>query len=1099
MRYPRFKYLPSLLILLLAIVPVFSQNDSLSKKQLSFDFGITRGQNINLWPLFKKYKSEERRELQILFPLYSQKKNYAKHTRHFRLLPFVISDSSVHGRDWRFLSLYYPTLLHVHRQHDSAGIKRSFSFLELAPHISFLGFSRSPGGLVLENNLFFFIWYRKDALEGKTKFVVFPAYWQFDNQKRSTRLLFPLWLKTSTASSRYLNIAFLYNHKRSPTLRKNILFPLWWHKTSYANGDTTRRYLLLPLYWSKANALQSRQLLFPLMYRSKNEHYRSFTLFPFFSAGSSSDAATHHLVVTPLFWHTQLPFHTTHVFFPLYWHLKKYGQNDTTKRVVLFPLYWSKRNREINNKVFFPLVYSFNNPQRHSLTVFPIFSEGHRKDSGSWRMISPFYWHFETPRSVKNVLFPLYWNTDYYTKRDTIHKEVFFPLYWSNQRKNESRTVLFPLYWHTQTPDKDNHVIFPFIYHLKNRYYQSFTAFPLYSSGAATDSSSHHRVVALLYWHIQTNHGLTDAFLPILWRSTRYKRNDTIIRKGIAGLYWTVKSKEKNNRILFPFVYSIKNKNRQSLTIFPLFSYGHWHDSSRRHIGITPLFWRFKEKGRVTNTFFPLYWHVKNTRFYDTSQYHVLFPLLWIVDTKHKHNRVLFPFVFHIHNQYKNTFTFFPLFSFGQRYKTKLQPEQNHLVITPLFWHSRSSAAVKNTLFPLYWQRTWYGKEDTLHRHVFFPLYWHKKTATERSTILLPLVYHFRDTLKSSFTIFPLVSYRHAYDGSKSHLVVTPLFWRYRSPQRSGTIFFPLYWEKKKFEREDTTLRRVFFPLYWSYHNKEKSRFLFIPFIFRQKNTAYRSFTFFPLFSAGHATHGAKRHLLITPLFGRLSSEKQTHTFLFPLFDSHRSTNEKRFSLLLFLFTHTSRLNYSKTNLLWPIYQQVRDSSRHKLRVAPLLWYAKTDSSNMLAFIPLFYSHKSQKKNTFILSVFLYKRDRVYNVSVANSFLWRLYYHKNYSNGDFERRFLHLVAANVKVEGHREKSVLPFFHTIKEADGSWSVSYFFGFYNHFREYKPQISDFYEEERIFWFIRLRSNYRQLKSEGKDGFIRHKRRHRQQTKP
>jgi len=190
----------------------------------------------------------------------------------------------------------------------------------------------------------------------------------------------------------------------------------------------------------------------------------------------------------------------------------------------------------------------------------------------------------------------------------------------------------------------------------------------------------------------------------------------------------------------------------------------------------------------------------------------------------------------------------------------------------------------------------------------------------------------------------------------------------------------------------------------------------------------------------------------------------------------------------LILFMRTTRPDYSKTAILWPICEQLRDKDKHKFRIAPVIWFSKTDSSKMLSIQPLFYSSKTTKRSIFILSAFLYKREKIVEKSLSNSFLFRLYYHKNYVNGDFERRFLHLIIANVKVEGHREKSFLPFFHTVKEENGDRSVSYFFGLYNRFKEYKPEIKDFYEEERVLWFIRLRSNYKQLKSEGKDAFVR-----------
>ena len=125
-----------------------------------------------------------------------------------------------------------------------------------------------------------------------------------------------------------------------------------------------------------------------------------------------------------------------------------------------------------------------------------------------------------------------------------------------------------------------------------------------------------------------------------------------------------------------------------------------------------------------------------------------------------------------------------------------------------------------------------------------------------------------------------------------------------------------------------------------------------------------------------------------------------------------------------------------------------------------------------------------------MLSWFLYRREVTTGVSVLNSFLWRFYYSKRYFNGDFEHRFLHLIVASIKTGEYREKSIFPLYHSIKHNNGDRSYSAGFGFYNRFKEYKPEIDDYYEEENFFWVIRLRSNFKELKAQGKDGFVRKK---------
>jgi hypothetical protein len=227
---------------------------------------------------------------------------------------------------------------------------------------------------------------------------------------------------------------------------------------------------------------------------------------------------------------------------------------------------------------------------------------------------------------------------------------------------------------------------------------------------------------------------------------------------------------------------------------------------------------------------------------------------------------------------------------------------------------------------------------------------------------------------------------------------------------------------------------------------------------------------------------------MVTPLYGSFHSKDHKNVYLFPFYNYRRSGSESHFSILFFLVRHTQGPGYSRTSVLWPICERVKDSTHRSFRIAPVIWSARTDTSSMFSIQPFFYKYRSSTRATFILSWFLYKREEITGASVMNSLLFRAWYSKKFSNGDHEKRFLHLVYTDVKEKGAVEKGLLPFYHIEKDSTGNRSFSVLFGLYSHFREYKPSISDFYEEERIFWFIRVRSNYKQLKSEGKGDFVK-----------
>ncbi|MBA3679621.1 MAG: hypothetical protein H0W73_00305 [Bacteroidetes bacterium] len=456
--------------------------------------------------------------------------------------------------------------------------------------------------------------------------------------------------------------------------------------------------------------------------------------------------------------------------------------------------------------------------------------------------------------------------------------------------------------------------------------------------------------------------------------------------------------------------------------------------------------------------FLPLYWNVKRYDYNDTVRHEVIFPLVWLYHRSDKDVKVAFPFMFSYRDKYRESLTVFPLFSHGKHYDSS----RSHLVITPFYWNFQNKTSLKHVVFPLYWHKDIYKTGDTIRSRFLFPVFWYIKSKDELDFVALPGIIRTKDKYNNSFSILPIFSWAKNPDSSK-HLVVFP-FLHFKNKRNIKTTLFPVYWSRKYFLEDDTIKKTVLFPLYWSFHSKYKKTDVFFPLVWRFKNINYSSFTFFPLFSTGHDNNG-KKHLMITPLFGKFDSDKSSNAFLFPIFNYRRSGEEKHYSAFLFLFMRTTRADYSKTAILWPICEHLKDKGKRKFRIAPIIWFSKTDSSKMLSVQPLFYSNRTKEKKIFILSAFLYKRENIFDRSVSNSFLFRLYYHKNYANGDFERRFLHLLIANIKVEGHREKSFLPFFHTIKEANGDRSVSYFFGLYNRFKEYKPEIKDFYEEERL----------------------------------
>lgn len=1110
---------------LLASTLAFSQPDS-NRANLSFDFGITRGHNVNLWPFYKKFKSSEKKELQILFPILTKSIYYQSKSKHFQLLPVIIYDSSAKGVDNRLFSFYYPSVIHFQKQVLPDNHIKSFRFIELAPNISLLGVSRSKTGLFVENNIFFFIWYKKDFLSDRTRLTVFPAYWYFANKYES----------------------------------KNILLPLYWQKKQFNPLDTLSKSTIFPIYWSKASKFEHKNIVFPLLFSSSNSKYKSFTLLPLFSVGHTPDLKKQHLDFGFIFWHLKSPERLINVVFPVWWSNKKYNEHDTIITKSVFPIYWSVKSNQKNNLILFPLVFKLKDEYRSSISVFPLFSYKHWQKSNLSRFsITPLFWHFDHyNHEQQNILFPVYWNKKEISRYDTIRKNTLFPIYWSTKSKYKTNRVVFPIvfsfnnpnyksftlfplfsvgrspdfskhhfnllpiYWHSKTSqraidvvfpvwrsyqkyeahdtivkrtlfplywsktsnNKSSQIVFPLFFSLNDQGYKSLTVLPLFSLGHSPNLTDHHFHIFPIYWHNKTNQHLTKLVLPLWFSNTKYDVYDTVSHKTLFPIYWMVKSKSKSNRIILPLAYSFKNKNRQSFTLFPLFAFGktNWSES---FIAVSPLFWHFN--GYVDrNILFPIFWNSRENRKTDTLRKNTLFPIYWSSISKNKQNHILFPLLYSLKSDSYQSLTLFPLFSSGHSPDYSRQ----HSNLTLLYWHLKSKERLTDVVFPLWWSFTNYQKHDTICTEALFPIYWTVKSKSENNLILFPLIYKHHDKHKQSFSLFPLFFYGKTFGTKKHYLGITPLFWHTKNYDYTKNILFPIYWNSSLYRTTDTVKKHTLFPIYWSTKSKIMNYKIVFPLLFCSNDQVSKSITLFPLFSVGHFKNSVRKHLMISPIFVRFTNSEKTSVFLFPILQYSKTKDQTKTSILYFLFRKTKRLNFTKTSLLLPICERIKEPNNQSFRFAPIVWYKHTDSSKMSSFQPIYYSYKSPSRKSFVFCWFIYKHESRIGYSVVNSFLWKLFTIENYSNGDHETRFMHLVYADIQKQGKTEKSMLPFYHSVKNANGDQSKSIFFSFYSHFKQYNLDIKEFYEEERLFWFIRIRSNYNSIKNPDKAKYLKRK---------
>jgi hypothetical protein len=543
-------------------------------------------------------------------------------------------------------------------------------------------------------------------------------------------------------------------------------------------------------------------------------------------------------------------------------------------------------------------------------------------------------------------------------------------------------------------------------------------------------------------------------------------------------IFFKYHDNERTRFTIFPLLYILHNPEYRSFTLLPLLSVGRSTDSTRKHFSIASIYWQYEQKDNTTHILFPLWWNREYINWHGKHHVNVIFPLYWSFKNPDHINKVFFPIAWSLKNPYYRSFTFLPLFSFGH----SPNRDQKHVIVSPLFWNIKNGKVSTTALFPILWHTKSVGQMP-FRRNIVFPLWWSRSDSLIKNRIFFPFFWSLKNQNFSSIGVLPLFSYSHSTDDYKSISNITPLFWKFKNNDEKISFFIPFFYSKNK--EGDNGFRRSFvFPFWYSYRNNSINNRILFPFAWSFKNPDYRSITIFPLFSAGRSVDGFQKHRVITPLFWSFKDIDSHKTVLFPVFDAKSYQNgDKNFGIFYFLFRYKKEDSLKRADFIWPICQFKSGTYIHYFRLAPLIWYKKTTESRFFSFQPFYYRYKNSEFADYHLLWQLFTFKNTFGKQKSWNFLWKALYYEKYKPKGHEFRFLYLVFADVKKDSLVEKSFFPFYYFSKESNGNRSLSLFLYFYNSFRRQLPNSLEFYKEERIFWFIRLRSNYKRLKAEGK----------------
>lgn len=1029
----------------------YHHHDSLSSKRHVFPLfysGHTPQHNWHtLIPLYLRYQNTDARAVTAVTPLYWHWKD--AQSRNSMLLPlyFTYHDSTSSYR--HLFPLFYSGKENGERWHTLLPFYYRHRFTGDTMWVSLPGF-----------------YSHKTA--GFSKQVWFPLVWL---SKRDTggipvrsRVIFPLYLRYTVGPFyRLTAVTPLFWNRRalnpqtSTTRNLNLLFPIWWSKSLVSPGNALQTQVLFPLYYAKRHNDYSHRVLFPLYWGYQNEVYRSRTLVPFYFQYRELNGAYHLQAYSPFLWRLRTPQKQSFSMVPFWWSNTRYVSNDTLKSRVLFPLYWSYRGSHHHTKVLFPLYWKFKTDSSRSVTLVPFMHASSTMVDGA-------------PEKYVMV-FPLYYAQRHKTERNI----TFLPLYFHHREGEDStaerHTLLLPLYYHRQLYGDTARLFLPLVYLLRNPDFRMSVVAPFYLKHQTPES----RLLALtpLYWSYRDSSLTRRMLLPLWYNELQANGNYS---RGFTPLYWHYGSPQTSHHLLLPVWWSRTATDEKARLLLPLFYYHNRKQTAERTLWILPTFWQHQTAEQTNTALFPLWFHRAGT---DSNSFtSTLVPLLYYRyrSAQEKHLNMLG--IFHLTRKPQSATSFFiPLYLHHHRITDN--GYQNLTAITPLFWHQHNkvhqTTETRNWLLPLYFTRR-NVKGDSLltyRKRVLFPLWWNVREPHRYLNLVLPVYARFEQA-----------------DKQRTLTAYTPFLWVNRERQPTEYTrhinLLLLYNHHLALSTTDTLRRSSLFPLYFTKDYRsgsyEKHYRIVFPLFWHTRSTSKQTTLLLPLFLHHHRYANNRRVQAYTPLVWYISDKQHQQLVAWPLFNYRHDSLRTRFNLAYLLYRYERNTEVTSNSVLWPLVQHINGEQYRYFHIAPFWWFKRSPNMNYTSLQPFFYIQQTPEyRRTHVLWQ-LYSRKKVFGQRTGTSVLWYAYYHNRFDNGDKEVRFLYLLYANVKKEGNTEKALLPLYHHTTSADGEYSRSYLFGLYQQTKTAIPNTKEFYVEEKVFWVVRLRSNYEALKRRG-----------------
>ncbi len=347
---------------------------------------------------------------------------------------------------------------------------------------------------------------------------LFPLYWHFRDQEKSTLFLLPLFGRQTRGDSYTRTwivppLCSLEQDDAADLSGVDVLWPLWRYE-SRGGQDPGWHLRALPLLWFTKRPEAETSLILPIYYRIRDAENDYLHIVPFYGQHSEYGGLLRRTFIVP----------------PLY--IATHDEREhLQRRDFLYPLARFETSQAGTKNYALPFFYYRGAASRSHLNVLGLFD----RDKSEVRVSSlfyPFYSGVEAFGEGSRTSWLPFFDWRFFSEREPKGEDtsVLFPLA-SFQRRDEERSRwIFPFYWwFDDGAGETNKHIWPFfgVDHERTGLRRLSTLFPLFFYGTNEEGTIKDAGVLFPFGGASTEEGESKHwFIPLFYHRTTEHGDD---------------------------------------------------------------------------------------------------------------------------------------------------------------------------------------------------------------------------------------------------------------------------------------------------------------------------------------------------------------------------------------------------------------------------------------------------------------------------------------------------------------------------------------------------------------------------------------------